>query len=74
METKEYYGGTYPTPPETEEKTIKATITETFEIETIVPKNWTSEQIREDLLCQAEMYSERKNEQIVEIDWKKVDD
>lgn len=42
-----FAGGTYPTPPEIEEKTIKAKIYLSFEIEEEVPKNWT----REDIIC-----------------------
>ena len=45
METKEYYGGTYPEPPETEEKTVK--IICSFESYITVPSNLDYEEIIE---------------------------
>ncbi len=44
-----FAGGTYPEPPEIEEKTIKAKIYVSFEIEIEVPKNWNREQILEEI-------------------------
>ena len=49
METKEYYGGTYPTPPEIEEKTINAHICLSFDIEYDVPKSWSRDEIIDDI-------------------------
>lgn len=49
MDTEEYYGGTYPEPPEIEEKTIKPHINISFDLEYDVPKDWTREQIIEDI-------------------------
>lgn len=42
-----FAGGTYPTPPEIEEKTIKAHICLSFDIEEEFPKDWDDDRIIE---------------------------
>ena len=49
METKEYYGGTYPNPPEPKEKHIKVKVHITQEAEYDVPENWNEEDIKKDI-------------------------
>lgn len=49
METKEYYGGTYPDPPEIKDKHIKVKVHLSFTIEEDVPEDWDEEKIKKDI-------------------------
>ena len=73
METKEYYGGTYPSPKYEDEKKIKARVTISFNIETIVPLDWNEEEILEDVKILSGIYHQRKNEEIVDIEYEVVE-
>lgn len=49
IDTREAGAGSYPTPPEIEEKTIKAHICLSFDIEENVPEEWDTDRIIEDI-------------------------
>lgn len=57
----------YPSPPEIEEKTIKAKIYLSFEIEEEVPKSWTREDIINDIKENLDDFTWH-NERIEDID------
>ena len=47
MDTEEYYGGTYPEPPEVETATRKIKVTVTYTIEEELPSSYTEDDIKE---------------------------
>lgn len=47
MDTEEYYGGTYPEPPEVETTTRKIKVTVTYTIEEELPSSYTEDDIKE---------------------------
>ena len=46
MDTEEYYGGTYPNPPEIKEKSVSATVYVKYVLNFDVPEKWDDEQIK----------------------------
>ena len=67
MDTEEYYGGTYPSPNEIEEKEIKAHIVMEFDLKFSVPITWDKDKIIDDIKENLKYY-DKYNEEIVDME------
>ena len=57
METKEYYGGTYPEPAEQKTKDVKANVVIVCTVIGEVPEKWELWQIEDDIKANPEFYT-----------------
>lgn len=68
IDTEEYYGGTYPEPPEIEENNITGTLIITYHIDADVPKKWDKKDILEDIKQNLTEYISLSDYEDIEID------